>query len=88
MNRSLRLTLVQHELVSMELVRPGHVCAVSGRHWLTVDGLDIDLAAGERVEIPAGTVLAEGNGMLEFCLGKVANSRSAPASVGMGKVCF
>lgn len=96
MTRSLRLELVQHELLAIELKRPSHACAVSGEHWLTVDGLDICLKAGEQTSIPAGKVLAEGNGMLEFTqqLEQVSGmfgwrlNRPAQCTMPIGKVCF
>jgi hypothetical protein len=94
MNRSLKLELAQHQLLAIELLRPGQVRALSGRHWLSVDGLDIDLAPGEQADVPAGSILAEGNGMLEFSqmpeqgAGKWPLSRPAQSTMLVGKVCF
>jgi len=94
MNRSLRLELAPHELLVMELTRSGYVSALSGRHWLSVAGLDIELAPGERAEIPAGKVLAEGGGVLEFSQPLAQGARKlwplgrAAQTAWLGKVCF
>lgn len=66
MERLLRLELAPGELLVVTASSPSHVTAVSGEHWISVDGEDICLACGEHAELPAGKLLLEGYGQLEF----------------------
>ncbi|WP_174875500.1 DUF2917 domain-containing protein [Vogesella oryzae] len=66
MEHVLHLTLQQHELLVLQLLRPGQVRAISGAHWLTINGEDICLRAGEQAQLPAGKLLLEGNGRLDL----------------------
>lgn len=97
MQHQLRVELASHEILVIELPSAAQVRAVSGTHWLTVDGLDVCLAPGERETIPAGKVLAEGHGLLEFSKPAAQSSRglarrwlgrSEHGAVLLGKVCF
>ncbi|MBI3144958.1 MAG: hypothetical protein HYZ18_06770 [Pseudogulbenkiania sp.] len=97
MQHLLRVELASHELLVIELPSVGQVRAVSGTHWLTVDGRDICLAPGETEIIPEGKILAEGHGMLEFTrpqpqlrkrFGLWPLGRPAQGAMLLGKVCF
>ncbi|MEQ6291663.1 DUF2917 domain-containing protein [Vogesella sp. GCM10023246] len=66
MEHVLHLTLQRRELLVLQLVRPGQVRAVSGAHWLTINGEDICLYAGEQARLPAGKLLLEGDGRLDL----------------------
>lgn len=66
MEHVLHLTLQQQELLVLQLVRPGQVRALSGAHWLSINGEDICLQAGEQAALPAGKLLLEGNGRLDL----------------------
>lgn len=97
MQHHLRVELASQELLAIELPSALQVRAVSGTHWLTVDGLDVCLAPGERETIPAGKILAEGQGVLEFSqpAGQPergfrfwSQARSEQGTLPFGKVCF
>ncbi len=66
MEHVLHLTLQRQELLVLQLVRPGQVRALSGAHWLTINGEDICLRAGEQAALPAGKLLLEGHGRLDL----------------------
>jgi hypothetical protein len=66
MERTLKLEIGKAELLVLELTAPAWVRALSGTHWLTVDGLDVCLSCGEQERLPAGKVVIEGNGRLQF----------------------
>lgn len=66
MERTLRLEIGKQELLVLELTAPARVRALSGTHWLTVDGLDVCLSCCEQEWLPAGKVVIEGKGRLEF----------------------
>ncbi|BAK75741.1 hypothetical protein NH8B_0909 [Pseudogulbenkiania sp. NH8B] len=93
MQHHLRVELASQELLAIELPSAVEVRAVSGYHWLTVDGLDVYLAPGERETVPAGKILAEGLGQLEFSPSSAlsahgAEDRAAQGTMLLGKVCF
>ena len=66
MEHVLHLGLQRHELVALQMAHPGRAVAVSGSHWLTINGLDICLHAGQHALLPAGKLLLEGDGRLDL----------------------
>lgn len=66
MEHVLHLTLHARELLVLQLVRPCQVYALSGAHWLTINGLDICLNGGEQAPLTAGKLLLEGHGRLDL----------------------
>lgn len=65
---STRLLLQEHDLTVLQLDMPYLARALSGRHWLSVDGLDICLNSGQEAMVPAGKVLLEGDGELQLLI--------------------
>lgn len=66
MEHVLHLTLHARELLVLQLVRPCQVRALSGAHWLSINGQDICLYGGEQALLPAGKLLLEGHGRLDL----------------------
>lgn len=71
----LQVSLVRTQLLSVRLSCDIYARAVSGRHWISSDGLDLLIGPGERVKLSPGLALIDGEGVLQFAPAKEKRPR-------------
>jgi hypothetical protein len=64
----LQVSLARTQLLSVRFAQDIDTRVVSGRHWISTDGVDLAIGPGERVKLPAGLALIDGEGVLQLAL--------------------
>lgn len=62
----LQISLTSAQLVSVQFLQDIYTRAVSGKHWISADGVDFASGPGERVKLSAGLALIDGEGLLQL----------------------
>lgn len=73
----LQISLTSAQLVSLRFTQDIYTRAVSGKHWISADGVDFAIGPGERVKLSAGLALIDGEGLLQLKLARAQNQHQA-----------
>lgn len=73
----LQISLTCAQLVSVRCAQDIYTRAVSGKHWISADGVDFPIGPGERVKLSAGLALIDGEGVLQLAPAKAQKQRQA-----------
>ncbi|WP_263262962.1 hypothetical protein [Pseudomonas sp. RIT-PI-S] len=71
----LQVSLLRAQLLSVRFGCDIYARAVSGRHWISSDGVDLLIGPGERVKLPPGLALIDGEGILQLAPAKAKEPR-------------
>lgn len=73
----LHVSLARAQLLSVRFAHDIYTRAVSGRHWISTEGIDFSIGPGERVKLSAGLALIDGEGELQLASAEVDEPRSS-----------
>ncbi|WP_167509247.1 hypothetical protein [Pseudomonas oryzihabitans] len=62
----LQVSLARTQLLSVRHAQEIQARVVTGWHWISSADGDVAISSGEQVKLPAGLVLIEGEGVLQF----------------------
>ncbi|MFK3792958.1 MULTISPECIES: hypothetical protein [Pseudomonas] len=65
-HQGLQVSLARAQLLSVRFAHDIYTRAVSGKHWISTDGVDFSIGPGERVKLSAGLALIDGEGVLQL----------------------
>ena len=71
----LQVSLARAQLLSVRFACDIYTRVVSGKHWISVNGVDFSIGPGERVKLSAGLALIDGEGVLQLAPAKPGNER-------------
>ncbi|MDU9393259.1 hypothetical protein ACIP1T_26800 [Pseudomonas japonica] len=78
----LQLSVARTQLLSVRFADDIYTRALSGRHWISSDGVDFTIGPGEGVKLCAGLALIDGEGVLQLALAPGREPRRVSASSG------
>ena len=62
----LQISLTSAHWVSVRFTHDIYTRAVSGKHWISADGVDFAIGPCERVKLSVGLALIDGEGLLQL----------------------